>query len=121
MARKIKINQQRAIILIVLCGFIILGFSQLKFSQSHTATIPVNTAELSQQIKEHPLLFFQTIDLNTATAEELTAIPRIGPVLAGRIINFRTANGSFKDISELKQVQGIGEKTVLRLQQYLHI
>ena len=51
------------------------------------------------------------IDLNTATADELTDLPRVGVVVAERIIQFREANGRFQKIEEIMNVRGIGTKT----------
>ena len=56
-----------------------------------------------------PLLPFR-IDLNTADATTLTAIPGIGPALAERILTYRTEHGPFLAIEELMAVSGIGEK-----------
>ncbi|QNE34229.1 helix-hairpin-helix domain-containing protein [Leifsonia shinshuensis] len=50
------------------------------------------------------------IDLNRATAGDLEALPRIGPALAQRIVDWRTANGSFTAITDLLEVTGIGQK-----------
>ena len=50
------------------------------------------------------------VNINNATAEQLQALPRIGPTLAERIIAYRDANGSFHSIGELMLVPGIGEK-----------
>jgi comEA protein len=50
------------------------------------------------------------ININTAPASELEALPRIGPTVAQRIVDFRTKNGSFKKVEEIMKVQGIGEK-----------
>ena len=48
------------------------------------------------------------INLNTATAEQLQTLPRIGPSLAARIISWRDAHGGFKSVDELDAVPGIG-------------
>jgi len=55
------------------------------------------------------------LDLNTATAAQLEALPGIGPATAKRILEYREKNGSFKKIEELMNVTGIGEKSFLRL------
>lgn len=48
------------------------------------------------------------LDLNTATAAELDSLPGIGPVLAERIVAYRTAEGPFQSADELDAVPGIG-------------
>ncbi len=50
------------------------------------------------------------ININTASASELESLPRIGPKVAQRIVDFRTKNGNFKKVEEIMKVQGIGEK-----------
>lgn len=50
------------------------------------------------------------ININTASAADLQNLPRIGPQIAQRIIDFRTQNGPFKRVEELMKVKGIGEK-----------
>jgi competence ComEA-like helix-hairpin-helix protein len=56
------------------------------------------------------------IDINTANREELESLPRIGPVLAQRIIEYRQKHGKFTDIYELTGVTGIGDVTLQRLE-----
>ncbi len=52
------------------------------------------------------------IDINTATADELNALPGIGPALADAIIEYRTDNGPFGSIDELARVPGISARMV---------
>jgi competence protein ComEA len=48
------------------------------------------------------------VDLNTASPEQLDALPGVGPVLAQRIVDWRTAHGRFDSIDQLREVSGIG-------------
>ena len=57
------------------------------------------------------------IDINTASSEDLTAIPGIGPELANRIINYRRNVGKFQSIDELDNVEGIGKKKLAIIKQ----
>jgi competence protein ComEA len=52
-----------------------------------------------------------TVNLNTASAEQLVLLPRVGETIAERILAFREANGPFKAVEELMLVEGIGERT----------
>jgi competence protein ComEA len=56
-----------------------------------------------------------TVNLNTATLEQLTALPGIGPKTAQLILEYRTKSGGFKKIEELMNVKGIGEKSFLKI------
>lgn len=49
------------------------------------------------------------VNLNTASVQELDALPGIGPVLAGRIVAWRKTNGRYKSIEDLRQVSGVGD------------
>jgi len=53
----------------------------------------------------------EAVNINTATVEQLTLLPRVGSVVAQRIVDFRDKNGRFKSLEDLMLVQGIGEKT----------
>jgi competence protein ComEA len=49
------------------------------------------------------------MDLNSATATQLDQLPGVGPVLAQRIVDYRTQHGGFRSVDELRQVSGIGD------------
>lgn len=49
------------------------------------------------------------VDINSATAETLAALPGIGKTRAARIIRYRTYNGPFEDVTYLRDVTGIGD------------
>ncbi len=55
------------------------------------------------------------IDLNTATAGALEGLPGVGPVIAARIIDWRTANGAFRSVEELGEVSGIGDAVLAQV------
>ncbi|MGH3242161.1 MAG: helix-hairpin-helix domain-containing protein [Spirillospora sp.] len=50
------------------------------------------------------------LDLNTATADQLDDLPGVGPVLAQRIVDFRTQHGGFRSVEQLQDVSGIGAR-----------
>jgi competence protein ComEA len=62
-----------------------------------------------------------TVNLNTANATELETLPGIGAATAARIVEYRLKNGPFKKIEELMNVQGIGEKSFLKLRSQITI
>ena len=50
------------------------------------------------------------VNLNTAGAEKLAELPKVGPVLAQRIVDWRKEHGPFKTVEELDAVDGVGPK-----------
>lgn len=61
------------------------------------------------------------VNINTATAAELEALPRVGPALAQRIVDYRTAHGLFRAIEDIMLVSGIGPATFAQLKDRITI
>lgn len=61
------------------------------------------------------------LDLNAATADDLDGLPGIGPVLAGRIVDWRTEHGRFTAVEELGEVSGIGPALLGRLRDRVRV
>lgn len=72
------------------------------------AALPSETATPSETAA--PPASGARIDLNSAAKETLMTLPGIGEVLAQRIVDYRAAHGAFHSVSELMQIEGIGEK-----------
>ena len=61
------------------------------------------------------------LNLNSATLQQLEALPGIGPVLAKRIVEFREKKGGYKRLEELLAVPGISERKWRVLRAYLTV
>lgn len=59
------------------------------------------------------------VNINSADATQLALLPRVGPSVAQRIIDYRKQNGPFKKAEDLMLVQGIGEKTYQLIKPYV--
>ncbi len=55
------------------------------------------------------------VNLNSATLAQLEELPGVGPVMAGKIVAWRTENGRFSRIEELQEIDGVGPKTYAKL------
>jgi competence ComEA-like helix-hairpin-helix protein len=61
------------------------------------------------------------INLNSATQNQLERLPGIGPSYAARILAYRTEHGAFQTVSEIRNVKGIGEAKLARIEPFLSI
>ena len=107
-------RREQAVLLLVTAAFLIgIGIAYFK------------RAELRRQAAQNPIAVvqgtsaarlpgsagaLQPVDLNLATPRQLDGLPGIGPVLAGRIVEYRQHRGGFRNVSELRKVPGFGEK-----------
>lgn len=93
-------------ILAVVVAVLYLG-SALAFGQTAPRSKAPSTAQS------------QAVNINQATAEQLTALPGVGAVTAKRIVEFRQKNGPFQKVEDLLAVRGIGEKTLGRMKSHI--
>ena len=61
------------------------------------------------------------LEINQATAEELAALPGIGPSTAETLIKLRDQRGGFKSVDELEEVQGLGEQTLKNIRGHVSV
>lgn len=61
------------------------------------------------------------IDLNTATLIQLDQLPRVGPVTAQKIIDFRESHGGYRSVEQLQEIAGIGERTFAQLEPLVQV
>jgi len=61
------------------------------------------------------------VNLNSATPADLETLPRIGPAMAQRIVDYRTTNGPFRSVDDLRNVTGIGDKTFEALRDLVRV
>jgi competence protein ComEA len=63
----------------------------------------------------------EVLDLNTATVEQLDALPGVGPVTAAAIVSWRQANGKFTSVDQLADVDGIGPARLDKLRPLVRV
>ncbi len=66
-------------------------------------------------------LAYAAVNINTATPGELDGVKGIGPSKAQAIVDYRSKNGPFKSLDDLKNVKGFGEKSITKLKSELSV
>ena len=61
------------------------------------------------------------LDLNAATVDQLDGLPGVGPVTAQRILDWRTRNGRFSRVEQLREIEGIGERRFGQLRELVAV
>jgi competence protein ComEA len=85
-----------------------------KVPAAYAPTAPVPTGAVTSAAPA-------SVDLNTATQDQLETLPGIGPVTAVAILQWRTENGSFTSVDQLLDVAGIGDVTLANIRAYVHV
>ncbi|KKU94300.1 MAG: Polymorphic membrane protein [Candidatus Jorgensenbacteria bacterium GW2011_GWA1_48_13] len=88
---------------------------------SETAVSPGDSSFQSPPLSPPEAFVAGKININTAGYEELQKITGVGPVIAGRIIDYRNVNGPFGQIEDIKDVKGIGDITFQKMQDEITI
>ena len=133
----LTLKERRALAL--LASLLALGYALLGFSSRGDDPLPCNLDSLDTVFREraaglwvdstitqssfepHASRPLSTVDINTASFEELITLPGVGPTRARSILELRQALGSFKTVNELLEVHGIGPATLRRMVDYIQV
>jgi comEA protein len=150
-SKKIGFTETEILVILFLAGLFIVGFVYVEFfkgdGEKETQYFNYseqdslfelysgdtqNDLEIKKQVLELPdtiiykkkdteSLKEKSIEINTASIEELVKLPGIGEKTAEKIIAFRTQNGGFKSLEELMEVKGIGNVKFNKIKKFLYI
>ena len=99
---------------IFICGFLVgrnMNRSSITITEYTTVSLELeDTAGTSGKV-----------NINTASVDELILLPGIGQTLAQRIVDYRSLIGPFRTVSDLSNVEGIGDQKLLSLLEYITI
>ncbi len=84
----------------------------------NTEDLVKNSIDKSENLEENINV---TININTASYDELVSLPDIGNKTANKIIDYRKEHKGFKSVDEILKVDGIGQKTYDNIKKYLTI
>ncbi len=100
---------------------IMIGFFIGRNTQSSYAKVDNTIQNQTQSSQQDNTIKDGRVDLNTATSLQLQMLPGIGETLAERIIAYRTEQKGFKNVEELMNVTGIGEKKFLQVKELIKV
>ena len=111
---------------LILAALVLLlsGFLGVHLLSGEPLPIPPKEQSISREPVPEDLnefLKLSMLDLNSATKEELIALPGIGETLAGRIVEYRNEHGPFESWSDVKQVRGIGSGKLETIRQEAYL
>ncbi|MEI8134848.1 MAG: helix-hairpin-helix domain-containing protein [bacterium] len=99
----------------------VINEDSLKFSIPEDSIVAKEKAEYAYENKKVKTLTPHSIPINHAEEGDLVRLPGVGKVTAERILTYRTKRGSFRNIREVMNVQGIGEKKFKQIEAYLRL
>lgn len=105
----------RRAVLAVMAGSLVLALSGVAWSMSTRMSVETGVEVGALVLLPSGPVATGRINVNTATATDLEALPGIGPKKAAAIVAYRGAHGLFKRVDDLVEVKGIGPKTLAKL------
>lgn len=105
--------------LVLMSAIILVSFLVPFFSQK--ADVVYVSEEEYQKLSLQSDITSVILNIDTATAEELTAISGVGTALAEKIVSYRQEHGSFSSVDELINIEGIGEQTLKKIAPYVTV
>ncbi|MGB2630045.1 MAG: helix-hairpin-helix domain-containing protein [Candidatus Omnitrophota bacterium] len=125
-AKYTLMTKHEMVFVAVLSAFLLIGAFVLYYK--HTRPVPEITIvkggvkeQLTLKQVEENLKEARRVDINKATASELQVIPGVGEVLASKIVEYRSSRGDFEYETDLLNVEGIGEKKLEKIREYIKI
>ena len=115
------------ILVLVLFGVFVLIFLVSYMATTQAPGIWISTeyngidSAADETAMEEETVDIDLVDINTADQTELESLPGIGTAKAQAILDYRSIHGSFDSIEELLEVEGIGEKLLEKIQDYVII
>src|SRR5438094_756527 len=88
-------------------------------SSKLTVKSPHSRASAKTSAKKRPPL--GSVNINTATEQELCELPGVGPSTAKKILEYRSAHGAFESVDDLDKVKGIGPKKLANMRPYCRL
>ena len=93
----------------------------LFFSLPEDSLLPASVRNREEHHSKTEGLRFHSISLNLGTKEDLMRLPGVGPAIAERILEYREERGSFRSLSELENIHGIGEGHFEKMRRFLRL
>jgi competence protein ComEA len=111
------VNHRELLVALLLVGALAIGAGLATLRRARLVRLatacPVSVAHVAADSGRDGLS--APLDLNSATASQLEALPGIGPVIAQRVVDYRTRIGRFESTSQLRRVSGIGPRRMAAL------
>ncbi len=119
-----NIEQTILLCITILCAGLMVGIGIGRFGTKHSVKLSANDQTVAAQPSPTAPRSNETlgkININTASAEELSMLPGIGITYAERIVEYRTKHGPFLSVEDLTNVKGIGDSRFEAIKEYVTV